>query len=150
MVRLGLGLYGIAHNEDEQKNLRNVSTLRTVISQIKNVPINDTIGYNRKWIADKNMQIATIAIGYADGLSRRLSNGKGKVMVNGVLANIVGNICMDMCMIDVTNIPVKEGDEVIIFGDDYLITNIAKMADTIPYEILTNISRRVKRIYFQE
>ncbi|MDP4266279.1 MAG: bifunctional UDP-N-acetylmuramoyl-tripeptide:D-alanyl-D-alanine ligase/alanine racemase [Bacteroidota bacterium] len=150
MVRLGIGLYGISFNAKEQENLINVSTLKTVISQIKNVPLNESIGYNRKWIARKNMQIATIAIGYADGLSRRLSNGVGKVMVNGVLANIVGNICMDMCMIDVTNIPVKEGDEVIVFGNYYPIAELARQSGTIPYEILTNISRRVKRIYYQE
>jgi len=150
MVRLGIGLYGIAANQQEQTQLQNVSTLKTTISQIKNVPANDSIGYSRKGFAHRNMQIATIPIGYADGLSRKLSNGVGKLIVKGKLAPIVGNVCMDMCMIDVTDIPVMEGDEVIVFGEQYPIGQVAIDLGTIPYEALTNVSRRVKRIYFQE
>jgi alanine racemase len=150
MVRLGIGLYGIGASPAEQSMLQNVSTLKTTISQIKNIPENETIGYSRKGVAKRNMQIATVPIGYADGLSRKLSNGKGKMMVNGMPAPIVGNVCMDMCMIDITDIPCSEGDEVIVFGDGYSITEVAKDLDTIPYEVLTNVSRRVKRVYYQE
>ncbi len=150
MVRLGIGMYGIGVNQAEQVQLQNVSTLKTNISQIKNIPANDTIGYSRKGVALVDMQIATVPIGYADGLSRKLGNGKGKMIVKGKPAPIIGNVCMDMCMIDITNIHANENDEVIIFGDNYSIREVAKNADTIPYEILTNVSRRVKRIYFQE
>ncbi len=150
MVRLGIGMYGIGANKMEQSQLQNVSTLKTSISQIKNITANETIGYSRKGIAVRDMQIATVPIGYADGLSRKLSNGKGKMIVNGKPANIVGNVCMDMCMIDITDIKANENDEVIVFGDRYSIIEVAKNADTIPYEILTNVSRRVKRVYFQE
>ncbi|MEO6884364.1 MAG: bifunctional UDP-N-acetylmuramoyl-tripeptide:D-alanyl-D-alanine ligase/alanine racemase [Bacteroidia bacterium] len=150
MVRLGIGLYGIGANEMEQMHLQNVSCLKTTISQIKNIPAGESVGYSRKGIVANNRQIATIPIGYADGLSRKLGNGNGKMLVNGQLASIVGNVCMDMCMIDITTIPAKEGDEVIVFGENYTITDMAKAIDTIPYEILTNVSRRVKRVYFQE
>ncbi len=149
MVRLGIGMYGIASGS-EQNELQNVSTLRTIISQIKHIPANDSVGYGRKWYADKNKTIAIIPIGYADGLNRKLSNGKGKVMINDKLVPIIGNVCMDMCMLDITDIEAQENDEVIIFGDDYPVTNIANELETIPYEILTGISQRVKRIYFQE
>lgn len=150
MVRLGIGLYGIGANATEQAMLQNVSTLKTTISQIKNIPENETIGYSRKGVAKRNMQIATVPIGYADGLSRKLSNGRGKMVVHGKAAPIVGNVCMDMCMIDITDIPCSEGDEVIVFGDGYPITEVAKDLETIPYEVLTNVSRRVKRVYYQE
>lgn len=150
MVRLGIGLYGIGSNDTEQLQLQHVSTLKTSISQIKNIPANETIGYSRKGVAVKDMQIATVPIGYADGLSRKLSNGKGKMIINGSEAPIVGNVCMDMCMIDITNIQANENDEVIVFGEANPITELAKAVETIPYEILTNVSRRVKRVYFQE
>ncbi len=150
MVRLGIGLYGITPDEKEQKQLQSIGTLKTTITQIKNVPAGETIGYSRKGIATCVIQTATVAIGYADGLSRRLSNGIGNMWVNGYRAPIVGNVCMDMCMIDITDIPASEGDEVIVFGPDYPITQIAKDIGTIPYEVLTNISQRVKRVYFQE
>ncbi len=150
MVRLGIGLYGIAATEDEQKNLKNVSTLKTTISQIKNVPKGETIGYSRKGIANDNMKIATVPIGYADGLSRKLSNGAGKMFINGKPVFIVGNVCMDMCMLDISGINCAEGDEVIVFGADHPITELANDMGTIAYEVLTNVSRRVKRIYFQE
>lgn len=150
MVRLGIGLYGIASIGYEQKDLQNVGTLKTVISQIKNIPENETVGYGRKWIAKANSKIAIIPIGYADGLNRKLGNGKGKVLINNKFAPIIGNVCMDMCMIDITDIEAKENDEVIIFSEKYSVTEIAKDLDTIPYEILTSVSRRVKRVYFQE
>ena len=150
MVRLGIGLYGIGVDDQEQKQLQNVSVLKTTVSQIKNIPAGESIGYSRKWIAKNNMQIATVPIGYADGLNRKLSNGKGKMLVNGKFAPIVGNVCMDMCMIDITNVAVNEGDEVIVFGEKYSITEMAKDLETIPYEVLTNVSRRVKRVYYQE
>lgn len=150
MVRLGIGLYGIGAGTLEQAQLQNVSTLKTSISQIKNIPANETIGYSRKGIATRDIQIATVPIGYADGLSRKLSGGKGKMIVNGQYAPIIGNVCMDMCMIDITDINANENDEVIVFGEAYPITEVAKDVGTIPYEILTNVSRRVKRIYYQE
>ncbi|NVN94280.1 MAG: bifunctional UDP-N-acetylmuramoyl-tripeptide:D-alanyl-D-alanine ligase/alanine racemase [Bacteroidetes bacterium] len=150
MARLGIGLYGIASVGFEQKELQNVGTLKTIISQIKTIQKNDSIGYGRGWIAHQEMSIAIIPIGYADGLNRKLGNGKGKVLINNKFAPIIGNICMDMCMLDITNIAAKENDEVIIFGEQYAITNLAETIETIPYEILTSISRRVKRVYFQE
>jgi len=150
MVRLGIGLYGIGANTTEQIQLQNVSTLKTSISQIKNIPANETIGYSRKGVATRDMQIATVPIGYADGLSRKLSNGKGKMIVKGQVAPIVGNVCMDMCMIDITDIKANENDEVIVFGDALPITKVANDVGTIPYEVLTNVSRRVKRVYYQE
>lgn len=148
MVRLGIGLYGVSATKQDQ--LMNVSTLKTTISQIKWVESGQTVGYNRKGKLNKKSRIGIIPIGYADGFDRRLSNGIGEVLVNGNIASVVGNICMDMCMIDLTNIKAEEGDAVIIFGDDYSLTKIAEKLDTIPYEVLTTVSRRVKRIYFQE
>ncbi len=151
MVRIGIGLYGVVSDENINKKLVNTSRLKSVISQIKVIDDNETIGYNRSGKADKKTVIATIPIGYADGLNRKLSNGKGIMFVNGSPAPIIGNVCMDMCMINITNIPnVKEGDEVIIFDENYTVTDLANNLETIPYEILTSISRRVKRIYFHE
>lgn len=150
MVRLGIGLYGIGANSQEQEQLQNVSTLKTIISQIKYIKEGETIGYSRKWKVEQDLKIATIPIGYADGLSRMLSNGKGRVYINGKMANIIGNICMDMCMIDITDIQANEGEEVIIFGKQYTLNQIANDMQTIPYEVLTSVSRRVKRIYYHE
>jgi alanine racemase len=148
MVRLGIGLYGISTTS--QGKLRNVSTLKSTILQIKSVKPGDTVGYGRKGKPQKPSLIAVIPIGYADGLDRRLSNGKGAFLVNGHLTPIVGNICMDMTMVDITETEAKEGDEVIIFGEKNPITTLAEQLDTIPYEILTGISERVKRVYYQE
>ena len=150
MVRLGIGMYGFAATPNEQNHLQQAATLKTTISQIKNVASNETIGYSRKGKLKRDTIIATVAIGYADGINRRLSNGVGKMLVNGKLAPIVGNVCMDMCMLDITDIPAKEGDEVIVFGTDYPVTEMAKATGTIPYEILVNVSQRVKRVYFHE
>ena len=150
MVRLGIGLYGVGANESEQKQLENVSTLKSNITQIKNIKAKDTIGYDRGFLAEKDMKIGIIPIGYADGLNRNLGNGRGKLLVKGKFAPIIGNICMDMCMINITDIKVKEGDEVIVFGEDFSIKDLAKDLETIAYEVLTGISRRVKRVYFME
>lgn len=145
MVRIGIGIYGFSPNNNDK--LQNVSTLKTRISQIKKLKKGETIGYSRKWTAKQDSRIAIIPIGYADGLSRQLSNGVGEVLVNGQKAFIVGNVCMDMCMIDITNISAQDDDEVIIFGDNYTANEIAKKLNTIPYEIITGISERVKRVY---
>lgn len=151
MVRLGLGLYGIDGSCQIQDKLKNVSTLKTTIAQIKRVPQNETVGYNRKGVLERDTLIGTVCIGYADGIPRRLGNGKAYMIVNGQQAPIVGNVCMDMCMLDITDIPgVQEGDPVEVFGVQQTVTELAQIAETIPYEILTGISQRVKRIYLEE
>ena len=147
MVRLGLGLYGV--DPFTNRMLSNVSTLKTTILQIREVPKEDSIGYSRKGRLTRDSRIAAIPIGYADGLNRRLGNGNAYCLVNGQKAPYVGNICMDVCMIDVTDIDCKEGDKVIIFGDELPVTVLSEVLDTIPYEILTSVSNRVKRVYFQ-
>jgi alanine racemase len=148
MVRLGIGLYGVSASGI--KGLRNVSTLRTTILQIQNVPAGDSIGYSRKTYVNRDSRIAIIPIGYADGLDRHFSNGVGHVSINKQLCPIVGNICMDACMIDVTDSDAKEGDPVIIFGDDLPVSTLSDELKTIPYEILTSVSPRVKRVYYRE
>lgn len=150
MVRLGIGLYGIESADIEQKALQTVGTLKTVISQIKHLKKGETIGYSRKGILEKDARIATIAIGYADGYDRGFSKGVGKVLVNGTLCPVIGNVCMDMTMIDVTEANCNEGDEVILFGKDLSIRDLANSIGTIPYEILTGVSERVKRIFYKE
>lgn len=147
MVRLGLGLYGI--NSRNNETINHVSTLRTTILQIHDVPKEDTVGYSRKGILHRDSRIAALPIGYADGLNRKLGCGRGYCLVNGQKAPYVGNICMDVCMIDVTDIDCKEGDSVEIFGKNLPVTVLSDLLDTIPYEILTGISTRVKRVYFQ-
>lgn len=148
MVRLGIGLYGISALGAPE--LKNVTTLKTYISQIKEVKQGATIGYGRRGTVKAGGRIAVVPIGYADGLNRHLSNGGGQMGVKNHLAPIVGSICMDMCMIDVTGMDVVEGEEVIVFGDHPSIVTMAQQLNTIPYEILTSVSRRVKRIYFKE
>jgi len=148
MVRLGIGLYGIS--SINQNKLEQISSLKCIISQIKNVSAKETVGYSRKGQVRKNSVIATVPIGYADGLDRRLGNGVGYVLVKGEKAPIIGNICMDMCMIDITGINAKEGDEIIVFGKGISVSELAEKTGTIPYEILTGISRRVKRVYYHE
>lgn len=152
MVRLGIGLYGIdAAVPTDDTSLQPIATLKTTVSQVKKVPANDTIGYNRNGSLQRDGLIATVRIGYADGYIRAFGNGAGKMMINGSLVPTVGNISMDMCMLDVTDVPgVKEGDEVIVFDDHQRIEQLAQQVGTIPYEILTNISQRVKRVYFYE
>lgn len=148
MVRLGIGLYGI--DPYTNRVLHNVSTLKTTILQIHNVSADETIGYSRKGVLHRDSRIATVPIGYADGLNRHLGNGNAYCLVNGQKAPYIGNICMDVCMIDVTGIDCKEGDKVVVFGDDLPVTVLSNALDTIPYEILTNVSNRVKRVYFQD
>ncbi len=176
MVRLGIGLYGVGSNLQEQAMLRNVSTLKSVITQIKHIPAGETIGYNRKGVAEHDTVIAIIPVGYADGLNRRLGNGRGKLFIGGKPAPVIGNICMDLTMVDVTDLfqgekniefrilnneyrsekignlspGICEGTEVIIFGDLHPVAELAREIGTIPYEVLTGISRRVKRIYYYE
>lgn len=149
MVRLGIGLYGI--NEQYSRQLQVAGVLKSTISQIKTVPKGETVGYGRVGIAHQEMRIATIAIGYADGFNRLLSNGKGSVWLHGKRAPVVGNVCMDMAMVDITAIPeATEGDTVEIFGENISVTELANTLNTIPYEILTSVSQRVKRVYFVE
>lgn len=148
MVRLGIGLYGIDPFTNQM--LHNVTTLKTTILQIHDVPADETVGYSRKGVLNRNSRIAALPIGYADGLNRHLGNGKGYCLVNGQKAPYVGNICMDVCMIDVTDIDCKEGDKAIIFGDELPVTVLSDILDTIPYEILTSVSERVKRVYYQD
>ena len=149
MVRLGIGIYGVGNSEEEQISLENVSVLKSIISQIRTVNENESIGYSRKFVVQKQMKIATIPIGYADGIRRAWGNEKGYVMIHNQKATILGNICMDMLMVDVTSIPCEERDEVIIFGENPHVQEIASVCDTIPYEILTSISERVKRIFYK-
>jgi alanine racemase len=150
MVRLGISLYGISSDEKEQSQLETVTSLKTSISQITHVGKNESVGYNRSWKAQRDSVIATIPIGYADGLSRRLGNGTGHFLVNGNIVPVAGNVCMDMTMLDITGIDAKEGDDVLVFGRELPINILAEEMDTIPYEILTGISARVKRAYFKE
>ncbi len=150
MVRLGIGLYGLGPGNIEDLKLKPVSTLKTIISQVRSLTPGETVGYGRSGKVIQPSKIATLAGGYADGFSRAFSNGKGRVYVKGSLAPVIGNVCMDMTMIDVTGIDVQEGDEVIIFGKENSISSLANSINTIPYEILTNISERVKRVYFKE
>jgi alanine racemase len=150
MVRLGIGMYGVGVNSVEQIKLENVGSLITRISQIKKVNKDQTVGYSRKGKLERDTKIATIPIGYADGFGRQLGNGKHGVYINGKLCKTVGNICMDMCMIDITDIDCSEGDEVVIFENVEQINALAKALDSISYEVLTSVSARVKRVYVQE
>ena len=149
MVRLGISLYGISVS-GAADCLQCVSTFKTVIIQIRQVPAGHSIGYGRKTFLTRDSMIATLPVGYADGLNRLLSDGSGEVLAGGKRCQVVGNICMDTCMIDVTDVEVKEGDTVILFNDKLTVSEIAQKMKTIPYEILTSISPRVKRVYFKE
>ncbi|GAA4318514.1 bifunctional UDP-N-acetylmuramoyl-tripeptide:D-alanyl-D-alanine ligase/alanine racemase [Flaviaesturariibacter amylovorans] len=150
MVRLGIGLYGV-EIETKQLELQPVATLRSTIAQVKHLAAGDTVSYNRRGVIREESLIATVRIGYADGYSRRLGYGVGKMWVNGHLAPVVGTVCMDMTMIDVTQVPnVKEGDEVVVFGPGLPVQQLADWMGTIPYEVMTGVSQRVKRVYFQE
>ena len=148
MVRLGIGHYGIS--SVPEVNLKQVCALKTVILQIKKVKGGETVGYGRKGIINTDKFIAIIPIGYADGFDRKLGNGVGEVLINGKRAKVIGNVCMDLVIIDVTGIEAKEGDVVEIFGDHITVSEVADWLKTIPYEVLTSVSRRVKRVYFQE
>ena len=148
MCRLGLGLYGV--NSRNNEIINNVSTLKSTILQLRHVPADETVGYSRKGVLTRDSVIAAIPIGYADGLNRHLGNRHGYCLVNGQKAEYVGNICMDVALVDVTDIDCQEGDTVEIFGDHLPVTVLSDVLDTIPYEVLTGISHRVKRIYFQD
>ena len=150
MVRLGIGLYGVSNDVEEQKYLENVGTLKSIISQIRTIQAGESVGYGRRFVADKPAKIATIPIGYADGISRHWGNGVGFVTINNQKATIIGSVCMDMLMVDITEINCKEGDSVIIFGESPSVSYIAEQLQTIPYEILTSISQRVKRVFYRE
>lgn len=150
MVRLGIGLYGISNDKTEQKYLENVGTLKSIISQIRTIEKGESVGYGRRFIAEKTTKIATIPIGYADGISRQWGNGLGFVTINNQKATIVGSVCMDMLMVDVTDIDCNEGDRTTIFGDSPTVKEFAEKLKTIPYEILTSISQRVKRVFYRE
>jgi len=148
MVRLGIGLYGtemVAGNK-----LENVVCLRSSVSQIKKVKKGESVSYNRSWIAEKDTTVGIVSVGYADGLMRNLGNGKLNLWIKNRPANIIGDICMDMCMVDLTGIDAVEGDDVVVFDANHPIRDLAEKAGTITYEILSRISRRVKRVYYYE
>lgn len=146
MVRSGIGLYGFGNSEKENKNFKPIATLKTIISQIHSIEKGESVGYNRAFKSESFLKTATLPIGHADGIGRQYGNGKGFVVINGQRAPIVGNVCMDMIMVDITNINCKEGDEVIVFGPNSTAENLADTAKTISYELITAISQRVKRL----
>lgn len=152
MVRLGIGLYGVEASGQQPDALRPVSTLRTTISQVKTLPAGHTVGYGRRGEATAHeRRIATLAIGYADGYDRRFGSGVGEVLIRGQRASLVGSVCMDMCMVDVTAIAgVRAGDEAVVFGDGLPLPALAARIGTIAYELLTNVSERVKRVFVAE
>jgi alanine racemase len=151
MVRLGIGLYGVGATPEQSKHLMPVARMKTVISQIRKVSAGESVGYGRTAVCTKDTVIATVPVGYADGYRRSLSNGVGAMVVNGMLAPVIGRVCMDMTMLDITGIDASEGDEVIVFGDRILpLEKLAEQMQTIPYEVLTGISHRVKRVFVKE
>lgn len=149
MVRSGIGLYGFGNDKNEDQNLKPVGTLKTIISQIHQLKEGDSVGYNRAFIAERPTTTATLPIGYADGLHRQFGNGRAEVLINGKFAPIIGNVCMDMIMIDITGIDCKDGDEVLIFGGPQHAADFASKGNTISYELITGISQRVKRILIE-
>lgn len=150
MVRLGIGLYGVPQTHEEADKLQTVLSLKSIITQIKTVNAGESIGYNRSTVLTASTVIGIVPVGYADGLPRILGNGKGHLWVGDKKAPILGDVCMDMCMINLNGIQAEEGDTVIVFNDPTKLSELAKFSQTIPYELLTRISRRVKRVYFQE
>lgn len=150
MVRLGIGVYGVPLTQQEEGKIETVISLKSSLTQIKEVSAGESIGYNRSSYTNQKSKIGIVPIGYADGLPRSLSNGRGQLFVKNNAAPIIGDVCMDMCMIDLTGIDADEGDEVVVFDQNHSLKELARDAGTIPYEILTGISRRVKRVYFQE
>lgn len=149
MVRIGIGLYGVGNDKEENEQLQNVSTLKTIVLQIRELEADASVGYGRRFRTTGKTRIATIPIGYADGIHRSWGNGVGKVYINGKFASIVGSICMDMLMVDVTDIICDEGDVVEVFGEHVCVSGIASKIGTIPYEVMTSISQRVKRVFFE-
>ncbi|MBP3253967.1 MAG: bifunctional UDP-N-acetylmuramoyl-tripeptide:D-alanyl-D-alanine ligase/alanine racemase [Bacteroidales bacterium] len=150
MVRLGIGMYGIGVNTAEQRQLRFVHKLRSTITQTREIKAGEDVSYSRRFVSANAMRIGVIPIGYADGLNRHLGCGNIQVYVNGKLCPIIGNICMDMCMIDITQTNAKEGDTVVIFGNENPVFRLSEALNTIPYEIFTSVSQRIKRVYYQE
>ncbi|TVZ26342.1 alanine racemase [Gillisia sp. Hel_I_86] len=150
MVRCGIGLYGFGNDENINKHLKPIGTLKTIVSQIHQLVPGESVGYKRAFTATEKMKSATLPIGYADGINRQYGNGRGGVFINGNYAPIIGNVCMDMLMIDITGIDCKEGDEVIVFGGPHHATQFAASGNTISYELITGISQRVKRVIVQE
>ncbi len=146
MVRSGIGLYGFGNDAIENKNFRPIATLKTIISQIHHIKKGESVGYNFGFVAEKNIKTATLPLGHADGISRSYGKGKGVVFINGKKALTIGNICMDMLMVDITDIDCVEGDEVIVFGEEHTAEVFAAGINSISYEIITAISQRVKRI----
>ncbi len=147
MVRSGIGLYGFGNSEAENKNLQPVATLKTIVSQIHHIKKGESVGYNFGFVAQKETKTATLPLGHADGISRAYGKGKGFVTINGKKAPMIGNICMDMLMVDVTGIDCEEGDEVIVFGEQITAEDFSATINSISYEIITAISQRVKRIF---
>lgn len=145
MVRSGIGLYGFGNSEKESKNLKPIASLKSIISQIHIIEAGETVGYNRAYASSTRIKSATIPIGHADGLGRQYGNGNGFVFINNKKAFIIGNVCMDMIMVDVTNIDCDEGDEVIIYNHEYRADELAASVGTISYELITAISQRIKR-----
>ena len=150
MVRLGISLYGSSAIPEVAARLHNVVTLKTVVTQVKSYPAGETIGYNRSFVLARDSQVAIIPIGYADGYPRELSNGKGTVIIQGQRVPIIGKVCMDMCMVDVTGLNVHEGDEVIVYGEGNSVADMAAAAGLISYELTTRLSSRVPRVYVRE
>ncbi|GAB3166426.1 bifunctional UDP-N-acetylmuramoyl-tripeptide:D-alanyl-D-alanine ligase/alanine racemase [Telluribacter humicola] len=150
MVRVGIGLYGVEATGQEQRFLQSVGTMKTVISQIKKIKASETVGYSRRGRLTQDTVLGTLAMGYADGYDRRLGNGVGHVWVNGTLCPTIGNVCMDMTMVDLTHATAEEGDEVVVFGKELPLIDLASRIGTIPYELLTGVSERVKRVFFKE
>ncbi|MCF8272997.1 MAG: alanine racemase [Flavobacteriaceae bacterium] len=149
MVRTGIGLYGFGNSEKENTHFKPIGTLKTVISQIHTIEKGDSVGYNRAYKTENQIKTATLPIGHADGIGRQYGKGKGFVTINGQKAPIIGNVCMDMIMVNVTNVDCKEGDEAIVFDKNYTAEELAETAGTISYEIITGISQRVKRVYLK-
>jgi alanine racemase len=150
MVRIGIGLYGISINKEVEKQVRKAIAWKSVISQVKTIEAGESVGYSRTFVAKKQMQIAIVPVGYADGFRRSLSRGKGGMFVNGEYCRIVGNVCMDMCMLDISAVSCSEGDDVEIIGPQLSIEKLAEQMETIPYEILTSLSKRLQRVYLEE
>ncbi|WP_248724484.1 alanine racemase [Seonamhaeicola sp. ML3] len=149
MVRSGIGMYGFGNSDKENKHLVPIASLKTIISQIHTIEKGESVGYNRAFVSDGSYKTATLPIGHADGIGRQYGNGKGFVIINETRAPIMGNVCMDMIMVNITNIDCKEGDEVIIFNSGLTAEHLAQSANTISYELITGISQRVKRIFLQ-
>ncbi|TXG37263.1 alanine racemase [Seonamhaeicola maritimus] len=149
MVRSGIGLYGFGNSEKENKDLTPIASLKTIISQIHKIEKGGSVGYNRGFKSDDFLKTATLPIGHADGIGRQYGNGKGYAVINGIQAPIIGNVCMDMIMVNVTHIDCNEGDEVIIFDSKATAENLAQSTGTISYELITSISQRVKRVFFR-